>query len=176
MTNSTRWSTFSQARIQPIWVWGSSERTNHRGGLRLNCFNKESINQSRSNHYKITLSKLEPLCASDLPFPNPYLAPYNRLGDANMSPLRYCCKPWMLQGLGRGQSLGGVQLHQSVHKILERFVVDLGPIPERFVRNVVRIAVFPEHREDLAVDFLVANVLHEPVETILITEIRDLTL
>lgn len=34
----------------------------------------------------------------------------------------------------------------------------------------------PEHPQDLAVDLLISDVLHEPVQTILISKVRDLTL
>jgi len=34
----------------------------------------------------------------------------------------------------------------------------------------------PKHPQDLAVDFLVFNVLHEPVQPILVSKVRDLAL
>lgn len=34
----------------------------------------------------------------------------------------------------------------------------------------------PKHPQDLAVDLLISDVLHEPVQTILISKVRDLTL
>jgi len=69
-----------------------------------------------------------------------------------------------------------IQIHHSPDETLQRLVVNLWPLRKRLVRDVFLVAVFPKHAQDLVVDFFVAYVLHKPVQSFLVPEIRNLAL
>lgn len=82
----------------------------------------------------------------------------------------------MFQRLMRRDPLRRVQIRHPLDEIFEHGVVNVWPVRKWLVRDVVFGPLFPKHPQDLAIDFLVANVLHEPIQSFLVPKVRNLTL
>lgn len=79
----------------------------------------------------------------------------------------------MHERLCRGHSFLRIKIHEPSNDITEAFVLlCLGPLYEWLVRNVVRMPLIPQQRENLTACLVIANMCQQAIDAVLVPKVR----